>query len=367
MQVGVVFGGRSVEHLVSIRSAKTVREGLRQAGHDVVCLYIDERGSFHDAPSSSLVIDQQRALPPAGTKPGRSLHHLVDADIDAVFPITHGTFGEDGTLQGLLEMLDLPYVGCATAASAVAMDKLLSKRLFAAADIPVVPYAGVHRAAFEAGALDDAKAFVDAHADLKGILPLFVKPAVGGSSVGCRKVKALGTLKQDVAFALSFDETALIETNVSAREVEIAVLGFDAASMKASVPGEIVPGADFYDYADKYLKDDAKLLAPAPVDPATTKKLQDAAIAAMGAIGGAGLARVDFFLLPGGGFFLNEINTLPGFTNVSMYPQLWALSGVPLPELCDRLVQLAVERHQRRAHIDASLQEFVRSAASKAT
>ncbi|MDP2339866.1 MAG: D-alanine--D-alanine ligase family protein [Deltaproteobacteria bacterium] len=359
MKVGVVFGGRSVEHLVSIRSAKTVREGLQQAGHDVVCLYIDERGSFHDATSSSAVITEQKAKAPESAKPARSLQHLVAADVDAVFAITHGTFGEDGTLQGLLEMLDLPYVGCATAASAVAMDKLLSKRLFAAAGIPVVPYAAITRGAFEARGLDDVAAFVDGTA-----FPLFVKPAVGGSSVGCRKVKERASLRDAVAFALSFDETALIEVNVSAREVEIAVLGADASSMQASVPGEIVPGADFYDYADKYLKDDAKLLAPAPVDAAVTKQLQAAAIAAMGSIGGAGLARVDFFLLPDNSFYLNEINTLPGFTNVSMYPRLWALSGVALPQLCDRLVQLGVERHRRRAHIDASLQEFVRSAAA---
>ena len=357
MRVGVVFGGRSVEHLVSIRSAKTVRDGLQQAGHDVVCLYIDERGSFHDAAASSAVITDQRSLPALTTRPARSLQHLVAADVDAVFAITHGTFGEDGTLQGLLEMLDLPYVGCNTTSSAVAMDKLLSKRLFAAAGIPVVPFAAVGRGAFEARGLDDVKAFVDGQP-----VPLFVKPSVGGSSVGCRKVKELPALKDAVAFALSFDETALIEANVTAREVEIAVLGADASTMQASVPGEIVPGADFYDYADKYLKDDAKLLAPAPVDATTTAKLQAAAIAAMGAIGGAGLARVDFFLMPDNSFYLNEINTLPGFTNVSMYPRLWGLSGVALPQLCDRLVQLGVERHRRRARTDASLQAFVQSA-----
>ena len=359
MRVGLIFGGRSVEHLVSVRSAKTVREGLGQAGHDVVCLYIDERGSFHDPATSSLVIDRQQALPPSSDRPARSLAHLTNTDVDAVFAITHGTFGEDGTLQGLLEMLDLPYVGCATTASAVAMDKLLSKQLFSAAGIPVVPYAAVHRGAFESRGIDDVKAFVDATP-----FPLFVKPSVGGSSVGCRKVKQRAELKDAVTFALSFDETALIEANVTAREVEIAVLGADAATMQASVPGEIVPGADFYDYADKYLKDDARLLAPAPVDAATTAKLQEAAIRAMGAVGGAGLARVDFFLLPDNSFYLNEINTLPGFTNVSMYPRLWGLSGVPLPELCDRLVKLGVERHRRRAHIDASLQEFVRGVAS---
>ena len=357
MRVGVVFGGRSVEQLVSIRSAQTVRDGLRQAGHDVVCLYIDERGSFHDAPSSSTVLDEQRPLAPTPERPAQSLTHLVSANVDAVFAITHGTFGEDGNLQGLLEMLDLPYVGCATTASAVAMDKVISKRLFAAAGIAVVPFAALTRGAFAARGLDDIKAFVDATP-----LPLFVKPSVGGSSVGCRKVKEVSALTDAIAFALSFDDTALIEKNITGREVEIAVLGADASSMQASLPGEIVPGGDFYDYADKYLKDDAKLLAPAPVDAATTKKLQDAAIAAMGAIGGSGLARVDFFLLPDNTFYLNEINTLPGFTNVSMYPLLWELSGVPLPQLCDRLLTLGLDRHRRRGELDSSLQAFVKSA-----
>lgn len=361
MKVGVIFGGRSVEHLVSVRSAKTVCDGVKAAGHDVVCVYIDERGVFHDAKASAAVIETQKPLSASSSseKPATSLRHLADAGVDAVFPITHGTYGEDGTLQGLLEMLDLPYVGCNTTASAVAMDKLQSKRLFAANGIPVVPYAAVSRGAFDARGLQDIQAFVDATP-----LPLFVKPSVGGSSVGCKKVHSKEALKAAVEFALGFDDVALVEAGVSAREVEIAVLGMDASTMKASVPGEIVPGADFYDYADKYLKNDAKLLAPAPVESSTTKKLQEAAIAAMGAVGGHGLARVDFFLLQDGTFYLNEINTLPGFTNVSMYPQLWGLSGVPLPQLCDTLVQLAVERSRRKARIDKSLREFVAAAAS---
>jgi D-alanine-D-alanine ligase len=359
MRVGVFFGGRSVEHLVSVRSAKTVVEGLKQAGHDVVCVYIDEAGAFNDDATSRGVLEAQKALPPRPGQALASLAVLTAAKLDVVFPITHGTYGEDGLLQGLLEMLDLPYVGCNTSASAVAMDKLLSKRMFAACNIPVVPYASLSRGAFEQRGLKDVAAFVDAEP-----LPLFVKPSVGGSSVGCKKVKDKAALKDAVAFALDFDEVALIERGVSAREVEIAVLGADASSMRASVPGEIVPGADFYDYADKYLKNDAKLLAPAPVDASTTKKLQEAAIAAMGAIGGQGLARVDFFLLPDNSFFLNEVNTLPGFTNVSMYPQLWGLSGVALPALVDTLVKLAVERKQKTARTDAALRAFVAAAAT---
>ena len=353
MRVGVVFGGRSVEHLVSIRSATTVCEGLAAAGHTVVPLYADEAGCFVDEATSTTVLREQRPHV-TGSTPRASLHHLTNATLDAVFPIIHGTFGEDGTLQGLLEMLAIPYVGCSTAASAVAMDKVLSKRVFSSAGIPVVPWTSIDRATFAATGVDSIAAFVDAET-----LPLFVKPAVGGSSVGCVKVKERGALSDAIAFALHFDTVALIERGVAAREVELAVLGASGSSMQASVPGEIVPGADFYDYADKYLKNDAKLLAPAPVEGAVLNRLQAAATAAMVAIGGAGLARVDFFLLPDGSYYLNEINTLPGFTSVSMYPLLWSLSGVPLPELCDRLVQYAVQRHAEQAATDGALRKFV--------
>ncbi len=359
MRVGVVFGGRSVEHLVSLRSARTVCEGLAAAGHDVVHLYADEGGRFVSPADGAAVLASQTPRVVEG-RPGQHLHHLTNANVDCVFPIVHGTFGEDGTLQGLLEILDLPYVGCPTAASAVAMDKVLSKKVFAAAGLPVVPWAAIGRDAFAARGLDDVRAFVDGEP-----LPLFVKPAVGGSSVGCVKVKTREALHDAVAFALRFDSTALIERGVVAREVELAVLGQNAATMQASVPGEIVPGADFYDYADKYLKDDAKLLAPAPVDADVVTTLKAAAISAMGAIGGAGLARVDFFLLPDNSFFLNEINTLPGFTSVSMYPRLWGLSGVPLPELCDRLVKLAVARHEDIVRTDAALKAFVAEQTAK--
>lgn len=354
MRVGVVFGGRSVEHRVSLRSARTVCEGLTAAGHEVRPIYLDERGCCADIDVSTRVLADQTPWRAESGRPGDHLHHLTRAALDAVFPIVHGTYGEDGKLQGLLEMLDLPYVGCDTASSAVAMDKVLSKRMFQAAGIPVVPWVSLDRASFSARGLADAEPFVDATP-----FPLFVKPAVGGSSVGCVKVKSRDALRDAVAFALRFDTACLIERGVSAREVEIAVLGATASTMEASVPGEIVPGGDFYDYADKYLKDDAKLLAPAPVDDATVTALKAAAIAAMGAIGGAGLSRVDFFLCADGSYFLNEINTLPGFTSVSMYPRLWGLSGVPLPQLCDRLVRLAIERHADTSRTDAALRAFV--------
>lgn len=358
MRVGLVFGGRSVEHVVSVRSARTVLEGLRAAGHEVVALGIAESGAWLPPDVSLGVLEGTAKALPASTEGVRaSARHLLAASVEAVFPIVHGTYGEDGTLQGLFEMLDVPYVGCGVLASAVAMDKLQSKRLFEAAGLPVVPYVAVTRAAFDA----------DAHAALaatEGLaLPLFVKPSVGGSSVGCRSVSSRGELADAVRFALRFDDVVLVEKGVKAREIEVAVLGATGA-LRASAIGEIVPGKEFYDYEDKYLKDDAKLLAPAPIDDALAAEVKRLAVLAMDDIGGAGLARVDFFLVGQGEeqkLYLNEINTLPGFTNVSMYPRLWGLAGVPLPELVDTLVHLAVNRQKAKARIDDALREFVAS------
>ncbi len=354
MRVGLVFGGRSVEHVVSVRSARTVREGLVAAGHDVVALGIAESGAWLDPAVCAGVLEgSDKALPASSEGVRASLRHLCEADVDVAFPIVHGTYGEDGTLQGLFEMLDLPYVGCGVLASAVAMDKLQSKRLFEAAGLPVVPWVAAGRAGFDNSPLSS----------LAGTetmpLPLFVKPSVGGSSVGCKKVKDRAELVDAVRFALKFDDTVLVEQGLTAREIEVAVLGAPGA-MRASAIGEIVPGNDFYDYEDKYLKDDAKLLAPAPLDDALAAEVKRVAAAAMEAVGGAGLARVDFFV-DGERLYLNEINTLPGFTSVSMYPRLWGLAGVPLPELVDTLVRLGVERHRSKARLDESLRDFIAS------
>ena len=327
LSIAVIQGGPSSEACVSRASAEGVAAALERAGHRVARVELDE-----DAP--------------AALRAGR---------FDVAFPVTHGAFGEDGCLQGLCEMLDLPYVGCGVAASAVAMDKLLSKRLFEAAGLPVVPYVAVTRAAFAA----DVDAAVAACAALPE--PLFVKPSVGGSSVGCKLVKRRADLADAVRFALQFDDTVLVEQGVTAREVEVAVLGA-AGALQASAIGEIVPGGEFYDYEDKYLKDDAKLLAPAPLPDDVAAELKRHAVRAMDAIGGAGMARVDFFFLERERrLALNEINTLPGFTSISMYPRLWGLVGVPLPELCDRLVRLAVERAEGKRRLDAGLRAFVAS------
>lgn len=350
--VGVVFGGRSVEHQVSIRSARTVAQGLRQAGHRVTALGIAQDGCWIDSGTSQAVLDGDvRAIDPLGVPVAPTLQHLISSGVEVVFPIVHGTWGEDGTLQGLFEMLDLPYVGPGVTASALAMDKLLFKRQMLAAGVPVVEFEAVRKDEFEA----DPQAFLRRLDRLP--LPLFAKPSVGGSSVGVRKVGHRECQETSVRFALQFDDTVLVERGVQGRELECAVLGY--GTLEASAVGEIVPGNDFYDYADKYLQDTARLIAPADVPPEVADRLRELAVRAFAAIGGAGLARVDFLLEGEDRLYVNEVNTLPGFTSISMYPRLWDLSGVPLPDLVDRLVRIAVQRHRDRHRLDQGIKEFL--------
>jgi D-alanine-D-alanine ligase len=356
-KVGLVFGGRSVEHLVSVQSARAVSQGLEAAGHEVVPLGITEDGCWVSAEAARDALAGGRdALAATGGAIRKSLAPLLEADVDVLFPIVHGTFGEDGALQGLAEMLDLPYVGAGVAASAIAMDKILCKRQLEAAGIPVVEYWTVDAAVF---AQDRAAAL----AELAGAdMPLFIKPAVGGSSVGIKRVAEPAELEEAVAFALQFHDQILIERGVNGRELECAVLGHGA--MEASVIGEIVPGRDFYDYEDKYLGDTATLIAPADLSEDKAGELREMATRAFAAIGGSGMARVDFFL-EGERLYINEINTLPGFTRISMYPRLWGLSGLPLERLVDRLVQLALERHGERRRMDAAIRGFVEEITSR--
>ncbi|HEX3129771.1 MAG TPA: D-alanine--D-alanine ligase family protein, partial [Thermoanaerobaculia bacterium] len=349
--VGVIFGGRSVEHQVSIRSARTVVQGLRAAGHEVTPLGIAQDGCWIDAVASEAVLSGGIAtIAPLEMPVAPTLRHLLASGVEVLFPIVHGTWGEDGTLQGLCEMIDVAYVGPGVTASALAMDKLLFKRQMVAAGVPVVEYAAVRRADFER----DSRSFLEEARRLP--FPLFVKPSVGGSSVGVKKVPVPECLETGVRFALQFDDTAIVERGVQGRELECAVLGYQ--KIEASAVGEIVPGNDFYDYADKYLQDTAELIAPAELRADLADKLRELAVRAFEAIGGVGLARVDF-LVEGEGIYVNEINTLPGFTSISMYPRLWELSGVPLPKLVDRLVQIALERHRDRHRLDQGIKEFL--------
>lgn len=350
--IGVVFGGRSVEHKVSLVSARTVARGLAEAGYEVVPLGIAEDGCWVPSELAEQALAGRVArLEPRGERPLATLRVLIDSGVDGIFPIVHGTWGEDGTLQGLCEMADLPYVGPGVLGSAVAFDKAACKRVLQAVGVPVVDWELVERAD-----LADAAALATRLERLP--LPLFVKPSAGGSSVGVTKVKSREALLPALRHALSFDDLALVEKGIAGRELECAVLGY--REIEASGVGEIVPGKEFYDYADKYLEDGAKLILAAKLAPEQREAIRSAAVKAFAAIGGSGLARVDF-LMDDSGVYLNEINTLPGFTAISMYPKLWEAAGLPLPQLVGRLVEIAFERHEERRGLDAAIKTWIRS------
>lgn len=378
LRIGVLFGGRSSEHEVSLSSAANVMDALAKAGHTVVPIGITPAGRWltgHD-PWRQLSDHAQgrehAALPSANghaphvDAPAPNAANATAADatgdswallprpaqdgglpaIDVIFPVLHGPYGEDGTVQGLLEMANIPYVGCGVLSSAVAMDKEVAKRLFAAAGLTQVNAHLILRRAWQA---DPEAALAEIEATLAGY-PLFVKPANLGSSVGVSKARDRQELAAAIILACEFDRKVLVEEAVpNAREIEVSVLGNDAPL--ASIPGEIVPGHEFYDYEAKYLDDSSRLLVPADLTPAQVAHVQEAALTAFRAVEGNGLARVDFLLDDHRGiFYLNEINTMPGFTRISMYPRLWEASGISYPQLVDRLVQLACERFEDRQH-----------------
>jgi D-alanine-D-alanine ligase len=329
-----------------------VAEGLAAAGHEVVALGVAQDGGWiAPARGAAVLASDAVEIAPAGGPVAPTLRHLLESKAEVLFPLVHGTWGEDGTLQGLCEMLDLPYVGAGVTASALAMDKVLAKRALAAAGVPVVEYATATRGEVEA----DPAPFLARAAALG--FPLFVKPSVGGSSVGVVRVDRREDLADAVRFALRFDDAVLVERGVAGRELECAVIGLPGR-LAASAVGEIVPGNDFYDYADKYLQDTARLVAPAELPEAIAGRLRDLAVAAFAAVSGSGMARVDFFL-EDDRLYVNEINTLPGFTSISMYPRLWGLTGLPLPQLVDRLVREAILRHAERHRLDQGIKDWL--------
>ncbi|MEE9235887.1 MAG: D-alanine--D-alanine ligase family protein, partial [Candidatus Acidoferrales bacterium] len=270
--------------------------------------------------------------------------------LDGVFPVLHGTFGEDGTVQGLLELAGLPYVGTGVLGSAVGMDKEVQKRLFRQAGLPIPRFACVRRHEWE-------RCREDVLRRLRQRLrpPVFVKPANLGSSVGITKVRAAKALPAALDHAAEFDRKILVEQAIAAREIEVSVLGNEAPV--ASLPGEVIPGREFYDYAAKYLEDTTRFLVPARLQPRQVRRFQELAVAAFRTIEGTGMARVDFLLQRRTGkIFVNEINTIPGFTAISMYPKLWEASGLSYPELLDRLIELALERHREKARTRFSIE-----------
>jgi D-alanine-D-alanine ligase len=315
VRVAVLSGGRSSEHDVSLRSGAAVARGLREAGHEPVEVTIGRDGAWR---ASGAPVD---LTPAAG---------LLGAD--AVFPALHGAFGEDGSIQGLLEQLDVPYVGSDVLASAICMDKLTLKRLFAAHGVPQVEFTAVEGSDWWG------------RCEQMG-LPLWVKPSRMGSSVGITRVGKLDELDKAVELALRHDPRVIVEASASGREVECSVLG--NAEPQASLPGEIVAQGVWYDFKAKYTEGGMELRVPAPIGEEAIERVRELAVSVFALAGCAGLARCDFFVEPDGSVLVNEINTMPGFTDTSVYAKLFEATGIGYPELCDRLVQLAVERHQQ--------------------
>jgi D-alanine-D-alanine ligase len=351
LRVGVLFGGRSGEHEVSLASAASVIRGLDLDKYEPVPIGISKGGHWLVGTGAQKMLPDvlrggQRVTLTAD--PSDAVLVRLDGSgggqrIDVVFPVMHGTFGEDGTIQGLLDLAGLPYVGAGVLGSAIGMDKDVSKRLLQVAKIPVVPWITVHRSEWEKKP-DEIQSAIEE----KFQYPVFVKPATLGSSVGMTKVHSAEELEPALHLASEFAMKILVEKSVSAREIEVSVLGNQEP--KASIPGEIVPHREFYDYAAKYLEEGTQLLIPAKLLPAQVKKIQKYAVDAFRTLELNGMARVDFFLeKEGGKIFLNEVNTIPGFTSISMYPKLWEASGIPFRELIDKLIELAIEQHAEKA------------------
>ncbi|HUR37770.1 MAG TPA: D-alanine--D-alanine ligase [Terriglobales bacterium] len=378
LKVGILFGGRSGEHEVSLLSAASVVNAIDKSKFDVVPIGITKTGQWVSAAHAERLLGGEaapekrlRAGDPAAT-PGASIlargqemivppvpsadslvpfstpqspSGAVPIHVDVVFPVLHGTFGEDGTIQGLLELADIPYVGAGVLGSAAGMDKDVMKKLFAATGLPLVKHVTVLRHDWET---DAKKVRRTLEAKLK--YPFFVKPANLGSSVGISKVHDKSELAAAMEMAGSYDRKIVVEQGVGskkakARELEVSVLGNDEP--RASIAGEIVPSAEFYDYAAKYLDEGSTLIIPAKLTKSETKRIQQLAIAAFRAVDCSGLARVDFLMDPKSRkLYVNEINTMPGFTAISMYPKLWKASGLDYPQLITRLIELALERHE---------------------
>jgi D-alanine-D-alanine ligase len=353
-RIAVLFGGRSAEHEVSVVSARSVIDALDPARFDAVPIGIDRQGGWHRMAEPPALVAGSGALPRVGDDAGSTVEldttgdaALVAGDgsrepIDVVFPILHGPFGEDGTVQGMLELAGIAYVGAGVLASALGMDKAMQKVVLAAAGLPVAP----HMVVRERDWVDDAEA-VEAEAEHLGS-PLFVKPSALGSSVGITKVKEPAALAAALEEAFRYGPKAVLERSIhGAREIECGVLGNE--DPVASVAGEIRPQGEFYDYEAKYLDDSTDLIIPADLPDGVQEEVQRLAVAAFRAIDCEGMARVDFFLRGADELIVNEVNTIPGFTQVSMYPKLWEASGLPYDSLVNRLVELAFERLEREA------------------
>jgi D-alanine-D-alanine ligase len=360
MRVGILYGGRSGEHEVSLASAASVIRALDPEKYEAVPIGITKEGRWlvgrgaHTMLAEVLKAGESVSLPADPTS--AALVRLAQGTehrsvkVDVMFPVLHGTFGEDGTVQGLFELAGLPYVGAGVLASAVGMDKDVQKRLFEQAGLPIVPFLAIRRSDWER-----QRQAILRLIKRKFHFPLFIKPATLGSSVGMTRVKTAHELPAAIDLAAEFGLKILAERAVNGREIEVSVLGND--DVRASIPGEIVPHREFYDYTAKYLEEGTRLVIPAPLTSKQVRVFQDYAVRSFRAIDGAGMARCDFFLeRRTGKILVNELNTIPGFTAISMYPKLWEASGLPYPRLIDRLIELALKLHREKARTKYSIE-----------
>ncbi|MFC0302401.1 D-alanine--D-alanine ligase [Virgibacillus soli] len=363
MNVGIIFGGKSAEHEVSLQSAKNIVDAIDKEKFEVVLIGIDKQGNWHINDQSSYLmhadnpklIQLNKSNDAVAIVPGSSDHQLIHANsaevldqLDVVFPIVHGTLGEDGSLQGMLRLANLPFVGPSVLSSSICMDKDIAKIILQNAGINV------------------AKGLVYTRTDIDNIrfevvsetlgTPMFIKPANQGSSVGVSKVTTEEEFYEAIKLAFQFDHKVVIEENITGREIECSVLGNEEPI--ASLPGEILPKTEFYSYESKYIDEKgAELAAPADLSEEVVQKVQETAIAAFQALQCEGLARVDFFLTESGELYVNELNTLPGFTKISMYPRLWEISGISYTDLITKLIDLAVKRHKQDQELKSSIWE----------
>ncbi|MBP2079548.1 D-alanine-D-alanine ligase [Oceanobacillus polygoni] len=363
-KIGLLFGGKSAEHEVSLQSAKNVMEAIDPSKYDVVLIGIDKSGKWHLNDASHFLLNSEDPKLIALNKtnkgiavvPGETENQLVNTEgmealgqLDVIFPILHGTLGEDGSVQGMLRMANIPFVGSNVLGSAISMDKDIAKRLLRDAGLKVAnSYTYTRtRASKSSISFDEIKQQLN--------LPLFIKPANQGSSVGVSKVHTQEEFEKGIESAFNYDHKILIEEAIQGREIECSVLGNE--NPIASIPGEIVATADFYSYEAKYIDENgAALEIPAKLSEDVTKQIQEVAIKAFKALNCEGMARVDVFLTKNNEIIINEINTIPGFTKISMYPKLWELSGIPYSQLIDELINLALERHQRDSFLNSSFE-----------
>jgi D-alanine-D-alanine ligase len=357
IRVGILFGGQSAEHEISLQSAKNIIDAIDRKKYDVVLIGIDKKGRWHlNEESRFLLPATESGLPEIAESgenlalvPGKQDEQLVAfsgqrrvGSLDVVFPVLHGPFGEDGTVQGLLKLANVAFVGAGVLGSAVGMDKDLMKRLLRDAGIPIARFIVASRYSSQEIGFDHARAQLG--------LPLFIKPANLGSSVGIHKVKNREEFERAVRDAFNYDNKILIEECIKGREIECSVLGND--NPIASVPGEILPRHEFYSYEAKYLDENGAVLEiPATLSPEISERIRDLAIRTFSVLCCEGMARTDFFLRNSKEIIVNEINTIPGFTRISMYPKLWEATGISYSELIDRLIQLAIERFERERRL----------------